>query len=146
MFSATLGATFAHSPTVLEFFWAFSRFIDVVVEVPQLKMIFVSDKFNKWTIAYYCCAGSHVFFYTLNLIYRFVWNQNDVPVAHSPYLQYPLSTQSYGIVIITPYTTILKGVTIAIFFMAHFFNQRWGSPVKGREKSPLDSDAPYVPI
>ena len=68
-------------PTFSEFLWASSRFIDVVVEVPQLKMVYVSDRLDKWIIAYYYCIGSQVFVYTLRLVYRFVVDQNDAPVG-----------------------------------------------------------------
>lgn len=67
--------------TVLEFSWAFSRFIDIVVEVPQLKIVYVSDKLDKWIIAYYCCIGSQVFFYALRTIYRLVGNRNSIPMV-----------------------------------------------------------------
>jgi len=69
-----------YTPSISEFFWAFSRVIDVVVEVPQLKMFWVSGGLGKWMTAYYCCIGSHVFVYAMHLIYRFVPNHNDVPV------------------------------------------------------------------
>jgi len=68
-------------PTFTEFFWTFSRFIDVLVEIPQLRMLYASERLDKWIITYYTCIGSHVIFYTMSLIYRFVENQNDVPVG-----------------------------------------------------------------
>ena len=68
-------------PTIPEFFWTFSRFIDVLVEVPQLRIVYTSDKLDKWIIGYYCCIGFHVFSTTLNLLYRFVENQNGIPTA-----------------------------------------------------------------
>lgn len=77
LFSSVLGAAFMYTPSVSEFFWAFSRVIDVVVEAPQLKMIWVSGGLDKWMTAYYCCIGSHVFVYAMHLIYRSVRNQND---------------------------------------------------------------------
>jgi len=81
LFSAALGAAFMYAPTILEFFWTFSRFIDIVVEVPQLKIVYASEKIDKWIIVYYCCIGSQVFLYTLRAIYTFVGSQNSIPMV-----------------------------------------------------------------
>ena len=72
LFSVLLGQAFMYSPTLLEFFWAFSRFLDVFVEIPQLRMLWSSDKLDEWIIAYYCSVGAQVLFYTLSFIHRFV--------------------------------------------------------------------------
>lgn len=74
-----------YAPVLLEFSWAFSRFIDIVVEVPQLKMTHASDKLDGWIIAYYCSIGSQVFFSTLNLIERFVENWQFILAVESSF-------------------------------------------------------------
>jgi len=66
-------------PTIWEFLWSFSRFIDVVLEVPQLKRVFVSEEVDKWIIAYYCCIGSRVLLCAVNLVYRLVKSQDVIP-------------------------------------------------------------------
>ena len=79
MFPTVLGVHFTYAPTISEFLWSFSRFIDVVLEVPQLKRVFVSEKLDKWIIAYYCCIGARVLLCAVNLVYRFVKNQKGTP-------------------------------------------------------------------
>jgi len=83
LLSSALGAAFMYTPSVLEFFWAFSRVIDVMVEVPQLKMIWISGRLDKWMTAYYCCMVSYVFFYAMHMIYRFVQDKNDARVRET---------------------------------------------------------------
>ena len=68
-------------PTIPEFIWAFSRFIDAVLEVPQLKRVYISEELDKWIVAYYCCIGSRVVFYVISAVYRFVGNRNDIPAG-----------------------------------------------------------------
>ena len=79
-----------YAPTISEFLWSFSRFIDVVLEVPQLKRVFVLEELDKWIIAYYCCIGFRVLLCAVNLVYRFVENQNGVPgkITYSPLFCY----------------------------------------------------------
>lgn len=44
------------------------------------------------------------------------------------------------------YTTISKGIVVAVFFVARFFNQRKRGSTEDRKEPILDSGAPYVPI
>jgi len=124
LLSQGLGAAFMVSPAIPEFFWTSSRFIDVVVEVPQLKIVYASDKLDKWIIAYYCCIGFQVLSYTWDLIYRFLhWRMFDM---------------------ITSATTISKGVGITIFFIVRFFIQRKRRLAEGLGGPALGPDKPCV--
>ena len=81
LFSSVFGAVLMYAPNIVEFFWAFSRSIDVVVEVPQLKRVYNSEKLDRWIIAYYCCIGARgvIAIVRLALWYRFVENRNGIP-------------------------------------------------------------------
>ena len=154
LFSSVLGAAFMYTPSVSEFFWAFSRVIDVVVEAPQLKMIWVSGGLDKWMTAYYCCIGSHVFVYAMHLIYRSVRNQNGASGSRETHSRWFCRfffvffrirrDEVYDVV--TPSAMIAKGVAIAIFFAVRFFHQRRGRVLLSGEEEPLlGPDARYVP-
>jgi len=104
LFSSALGAHFMYAPTVLEFAWSFSRFLDVVLEIPQLKMVFVAEKVDEWITGYYFTIGIRVILCIVNWVYR--------------------DKVGYVLDVITIGTTISKGFIIATLFVARFFNQR----------------------
>ena len=139
LFSTILGARFMHVPTVSEFLWSFSKFIDVVLEVPQLKRVFSSETLDEWIVAYYSCIGSRAVLCIVDLVYRFVECQNTFrrenlfDVILPPYRR---DKGRYVFDNITPGTTISKGFIIATFFVARLYNQRRRGPLGGYEVIP----------
>ena len=130
-----------YSPTLLEFFWAFSRVLDVMVELPQLRILWFEHNLDEWFIAYYCSIGANVLFYILDFVHRFVLDCR-VLLCNPVQLTFPPRIQPYNPVfdITTLCTTSSKGAVIAIFFIHRYFKQRARRPADVQEEAPPSPD------
>ena len=70
--SVLTGVAFTYDTSITDYFWTFSRFLDLLLEVPQLRRVYFAEKLSRWIVVYYVAIGLHVFFHVNDFVYTFV--------------------------------------------------------------------------
>jgi len=72
---------FTYGTSITDYSWAFSRFLDLSLEVPQLRRVYFAENLSKWIVAYYVAIGLHDFFRVNDFIHTSVTTMRTIVVS-----------------------------------------------------------------